>query len=117
FAGGVGGEQRLGLALGVVGDQGVGGLQDRLGAAEVLAQGDDTSLGKIALEIKNIADVGTTPLVDRLVRIADHADVGIIDGKTAGDGILRFVGVLVFVDQDILKTGIELRPQLLVVFE
>ena len=75
LAGRVVGDEVLRLALLVVGDQAAGGAQDRLGAAVVLRQRQDAGVGEVALEIEDIADVGAAQFVNRLVRIADDAQV------------------------------------------
>ena len=92
-------------------------LQDRLRAAEVLGQHDDPGVVEIAFEVEDVADVGAAPLVDRLVRVADDAQVRIILRQTAGDGVLGLVGVLVFVDEHVAEAGVQLGPQLLVVLQ
>ena len=53
------------------------------------------------LEIEDVPDVGAAPFVDRLVRIADDADVLVLGGQLADDPVLGAVGVLVLVDQDV----------------
>ena len=98
-------------------DQMIGNAQDRLGAAEVLAERDDAGLREVALEIEDVADVGAAPAVDRLVGIADDAQVRIIHRQAAGDGVLGLVRVLIFVDEDIAKAGVELGAQLRVVLK
>src|SRR5262249_13259282 len=107
------GVQVLGFSLAVVGDQGAGSVPDRFGATGIALQCDDTGSGKIALEIQDVADVRAAPFVDRLVRIADNAQVRLIDGQAAGDGVLGLVGVLIFINEDVAKAGIELGSHLL----
>ena len=100
-----------------MGDQFVGHLQNRLRAAEVLRERDDLGVGEIAFEVEDVVDVGSAPFVNRLIRIAHDAQVGIILRQTAGDGVLGLVRVLIFIDQDVAETGIQLGPQFLVVFQ
>ncbi len=68
-------EEFLALARLVVRDNGVGALQDRGSGTIVLLELDGFGIGPIALEIEDIADVGTTPRVDRLVIVADDHEI------------------------------------------
>lgn len=109
--------QRLRLAVLVMLDQMIGRAEDRLCAAEVFAEIDNAGLREIAFEVEDIADVGAAPTVDRLIGIADHAEVGIIDRQPAGDGVLRLVRVLVLIDEHIAKARIEFRTQVGVILQ
>ena len=111
------GGQLLGFALTVVSDQMAGGCQNRLGAPIILLQGNDPRAGKIPLEIKNIADVRATPFVNALIRIAYHAQVWLVDGKTASDRVLGLIGILIFIDQYKLEAAIKIFAKLLIVLE
>ena len=67
-------EQVLRLAVEVVGDHRVGGIQDGLGRAVVLLEQDDLRVREVALELDDVADVGATERVDRLVAVAHHGE-------------------------------------------
>ena len=69
--------QVLALALAVVGDHGVGHVEDGLRAAVVLLQADDLGLRVVALELEDVADVGAAPRVDALVVVAHHGEVAV----------------------------------------
>ena len=69
------GPQRLVLAAAVHPNDSLSAVQDRLRGAVVLLQQDDSGAGVVALEVQDVAHVGGPPRVDRLVRIADDADV------------------------------------------
>ncbi len=97
------GPQLLFLALAIVDDHGVRGLQDGLGRAVVLLQLEDARGGKVALELQDVADVGPAPSVDRLILVADHADVVLAGGQRAQQQVLHPVGVLIFVHQQVVK--------------
>src|SRR5262245_47093691 len=56
-------EQALRLALLVVGDQQTGRLKDRFRAPIVALQGNYLGIGKIALEIKDVANIRSAPLI------------------------------------------------------
>ena len=75
------GPQRLGLAGDVVGDHGVGGVEDGLGGAEVLVQGDGGGVGEGLLEVEDVGDVRPPEPVDRLVAVPHHHDVAVLTGQ------------------------------------
>ena len=75
FAQHVLGAQRLAQPAFVVGDEVGGRGQDVPGASVVPLQPDDFGAGKIMLEPQDVIDLRPAPAVDRLVVIADAADV------------------------------------------
>ncbi len=93
--------QRLLLAAAVVGDDGVRGGQDRLSRAIVLLELDHVRLLEVPLEVEDVADVGAAEGVDRLIVVADDAEVAVVPGDELEPPILRAVGVLVLVDEDV----------------
>ena len=52
-----------------------GGAEDVRGRAVVALQPDDGGAGKILLEAQDVVDLGAAPAIDRLVVVADAADV------------------------------------------
>ena len=86
-----------------MGDDRVGGVEDRLGRAVVLLEADDLGVGVVALELEDVADVGAAPGVDRLVVVADHGEVAVLAGEQVGEAVLGVVRVLVLVDQDVAE--------------
>ena len=103
------GPQRLAEPALVVGDQVRGGGQDVRRRAVVALQPDDGGAGKILLEAQDVADLGAAPAIDRLVVVADAADVLRALGQQPQPEILRHVGVLVLVDQDVAEAAVILR--------
>ncbi|GHJ05896.1 hypothetical protein TPA0907_02630 [Micromonospora humidisoli] len=102
--------QPLGLAGGVPVDHRVGRVEDGLGGAVVLLQQDGAGVGEVPLELQDVADSRAPERVDRLVGVADHAQLGRGEPLGAGDqlldqGVLRVVGVLVLVDQDVPESA------------
>ena len=120
------GPQPLVLAPGVLGDDRVGGGQDGLGRAVVLLQEHGRGVGVVDLEVEDVADVGAAEGVDRLVGVTHDAQLrrcqptrrgglGVAHqrsvvaardragraGELAHQDVLRVVGVLVLVDQDV----------------
>ena len=80
------GPQVLGLAPRVVGDDGVGGVEDGLGGAVVLVEHDHLGVGIVLLELQDVADVGAAPGVDALVGVADHAEVAVLGRQHRAPG-------------------------------
>jgi hypothetical protein len=69
----------------VVGDQVRGGGQDMGGRAVIALEPDDLSAREVFLEAQDVIDLGAAPTVDRLVVVADAADV--FEGARRGRGI------------------------------
>src|SRR6476469_3907125 len=69
------GPQRLAEAAGIVRDQPIGSGEDVRCRAVILLQADDPCAGKVLLETENVRDLRPAPRVDRLVVIADAAEV------------------------------------------
>src|SRR5256885_13986987 len=75
------------------------GLQNVLRRAIILLQANDLRLGKVLLELKNVADVRPTPGVDRLILVSHGANIVVLARQHAHEFVLGAVGVLVLVDQ------------------
>ena len=58
-----------------MGDEMGGGAEDMRGRAVVALQPDDGGARKILLEAQDVVDLGAAPAIDRLVVVADAADV------------------------------------------
>ncbi len=69
------GAQRLAEPAFIVGDQMRGGGEDVAGGAVIALQPDHRGAGKIVLEAQDVVDLGAAPAIDRLVVVADAADV------------------------------------------
>ena len=100
------GEQRLAEPALVVGDEAGGGGQDVALGAVVALQPDHLGAGEVLLEAQDVVDLGAAPAVDRLVVVADAADVGRAAGDQPQPQVLRDVGVLVLVDQDVAEAAL-----------
>ena len=59
-------------------------------------------VGEVALEVEDVADVGAAPAVDRLVVVADHAEVPVLARELRHEAVLHAVRVLVLVDEHVL---------------
>lgn len=97
------GPQLLAQASLVVGDQGVGGLEDRRGGTVVLLQADHLGVGEVVAELLDVLDPCATPAVDRLVVVTDHHQAVAALGKNPQPGVLHGVGVLELVHQDMAE--------------
>ena len=69
------GSQRLAEPAFIMRDQMRGGGEDVAGGAVVALQPDNLGAGKIVLEAQDVVDLRAAPAIDRLVVIADAADV------------------------------------------
>ena len=99
------GPQVLGVALGGPGDDLVGGVEDGLGAAVVLLQGDDAGVGELLGEVEDVAHRGGPERVDGLGVVAHDGEVLAAGAEHLQDLGLEPVGVLVLVDQDAVEAA------------
>jgi hypothetical protein len=99
--------QPLVAAVRVAGDDGVGGREDALGGAVVLLQQDRARVREVLLELDDVADARAAEGVDRLVGVADHAQLGRFRPRhrrchqLPDELVLGVVGVLVLVDEHV----------------
>ena len=97
------GPQRLAEPAGIVGDQPVGGGEDVRGRAVVLFEADDLRAGEILFEAKDVGDFRAAPRIDRLVVVADAAEVPARLREQLQPFVLALVGVLIFVDEEVAE--------------
>ena len=97
------GPQRLAEPAGIVRDEAVGGGEDVAGRAVILFEADDRRAGKVLLETQDVGDLGAAPGIDRLVVVADAAEIPARLGEQLQPFVLALVGVLIFVDEDIAE--------------
>ena len=97
------GPQGLAEPAVIVGDEAGGGAEDVVGGAVVALQPDDSRAREIALEAQDVADLGAAPAIDRLVVVADAAEIAMLLRQQPQPQILGDVGVLVLVDQDVFE--------------
>ena len=69
---------------------------------------DDGGTREISFEIEDVGKIGTAPGIDRLPVVADDADVAGWVDEEMDDLVLDSVGVLVLVNEDVLKFGLPL---------
>ena len=92
--------QGLILAVGVVGDDPVGGGQNCFRGAVVLLQPDFPHVGKVPLEHADVLVVGSPPGIDGLVVVAYHRHIPV--RQQVHHLVLLDGGVLEFVHHDVL---------------
>src|SRR4051812_15375839 len=98
------------LALAVVADDAVRGVEDVLGRAVVLLERDRVRAREVVLELEDVADVGAAEPVDALVRVSHGEQVAVLLGDELEQAVLGVVRVLVLVDQHIVKCLLPLLP-------
>lgn len=86
-------------------DQGICELQDRVAAAVVDFETDCFGLRPVFPETENVFDFGSAPAVNRLIIVPDHAEIAVGGGEGLHDPVLAFVGILVFIDEDLVKAS------------
>lgn len=97
------GPQLLAKALGVVGDDAVGSLEDVGGGAVVLLEADGLGPLIVGQEALDVLDLGAAPAVDGLVIVADDHHLAGIPRQHPQPGVLDAVGILELVHQDVLE--------------
>ena len=104
--------QPLRLAITIVLDHAVRGVQDRLGRAVVLLERDHDGVREVLLELADVADVGAAEGVDRLILVAHHRQVAVLLGQDRDQLELGVVGVLVLVDHHVAEGLLPVAPRL-----
>ena len=97
------GEERLAEPPLIMRDETRGDREDMAGRAVIALEPDDFRARKIALEAQNIIDLGAAPAIDRLIVVADAADIVAPLGEQPQPQILGRVGVLIFIDEHIAE--------------
>ena len=82
----------------------MGSGEDMRGRAVILFQPHHLGLGPVVGEAQDVGHLGATPTVDALVVVTHHAQVLVPLGQGMHDAILQTVGVLVFVDQQVVES-------------
>ena len=94
-----------------------GSPKDMPGRAVILLQPHDMRAREILFKPQDIAHLGPAPAVDRLVIIADAADVFMPTGEKTQPEVLGHVGILVFVHKDIAEPALVLIQDVRMVLE
>ena len=99
------GPEVLLVPLSRLGDDAVGDLEQRGGAAVVAFQGDDGGVGELRGKVEDVPHRGRAERVDGLGVVAHHGDTVAVGPEQADDLGLQRVGVLVFVHQHAIEAG------------
>ena len=103
------GPQRLAEAARILRDQRRRGGKNLRRRTIILFEADHGRAGEILFEAQDVRNLGAAPRIDRLVVVADAANVLPLLRKQAEPEILAGVGVLIFVDEDIFEAVLILR--------
>ena len=95
----------------------IGRLKDVLGGTVILLKGDDFRPRKVLLKIKNVSDLCSSPTIDGLIIVPDHADILMLLHQTSDQMILNEVGVLEFVHHHVPAKSLIGRQHLWELFE
>ena len=93
--------QFLRMLVRIVGDQGVGRAQHAVAAAVILFQLDDLQRRVVAGHLQQVVRVGAAPRVDALVVVAHAGEIAVRACQHLQQAVLRIVGVLAFVHQQV----------------
>ena len=108
------GEQALGVFVPGPGDDGVGQVQDGLGAAVILLQLDDPGAGEQVGKIHDVPEVGPPKGIDGLGVVPHGHDVLMGIGQELHQFGLEAVGVLVFVHHQVAEAVGQVAAHVLV---
>ena len=98
------GPQIFGLAINIVRDDGVCRIQNGLRAAIVLRQHNCCYFGKRIFKLHDVPKVSSAKAIHTLVGVAHHTHIVVQSTQQQHDLVLRHVGILIFVNQNMLKT-------------
>ena len=97
------GPELFALPAHIVRNHGVGGIQNSLSRPVILFQTDDPGPGVLLLKRQNVLNGSAAETVDTLVIVTHHADIAPLPGQQCRQQVLDVVGILIFVNQNILK--------------
>ncbi len=114
LAGGIptAGTQGLSQPPFIVRDQCRGSRQYRRRRSVIRFQTNDRRAGKILLEPKDVFHLRAAPGIDRLIVVADAANVAVCLRQQPQPQILHQVGVLVLIDQNVTERAVILRQHI-----
>ena len=90
--------------LGVGADEAAGCLHNAAAGPEILLEIDALHIGVATLEVEDVVDVTTAPLVDGLIVVTDHAQTGAEVVQRTDDALLHRIEVLVLVHDDVAQS-------------
>ena len=111
------GAERLAEAAFVMRNQARGRAEDVPGRAVIAFEPDDLGAGKVGLEAQDVVHLGAAPAIDRLIVVADAANIAVALREQPQPQILRDVGVLILVHQHIEEALLVFREHVGVLLE
>src|SRR5690606_29856105 len=87
------------------------------GGAIIAFQSNDGGAWEILFKAQDVIDLGAAPAIDRLVVVADAAEVRRALGQQAQPQILGNVGVLILINENVAETAVVLRQNVRVLHE
>src|SRR4029077_677393 len=99
----LGGAEGFAKTIRVVLNHGTRRVENILGGAVVALEANDARGREVAGETQQNGDIGSAPAINGLIFISDHADVLPGTHEKAKQLVLYAVGVLIFVDVDVLE--------------
>ena len=91
------------MSMFVEDNQLVGIVEDGGRRAIILFETNDCCVGPIFLKVEDVSYFGPSPAINRLIVISHDAQIAMILCNRFDDAILRAVGILVFVDQNVIE--------------
>ena len=85
-------------------NQGICSIEDIAGRAIVLFETDQLRAGEILVEVKDVLNTRAAPGIDGLIIIANRKDTTGFTGKQTNPCVLNGVGILKFINQQMLET-------------
>ena len=98
------GPQIFRLAINVVGDDRICGIQNRLCTSIILCQHHCRHFRKCIFKLHDVAKVGTAKAIHALVGITNHTHVVVQCTQQQHNLVLRHVGVLILINQNMFET-------------
>ena len=111
------GPQVLAQALRIVLDDGIGRIEDVAVGTVVLLQTDHVLHMEFTLEVAHIAHLGATERINALVIIADAEQAGAAAGKQLQPFVLKHIGILKLIHQNMPEAFLVVPPQRLVALQ
>ena len=98
------GPEPLSLPLLIVRNDRVCRVEDILGRAVVLLQTNDDRIPKLFLKAQNVFNRRTAEFINTLVVITHNTEIVVFSRKQADQTVLRVVGILILIHQNITET-------------
>src|SRR4030095_742360 len=78
-------------------------MKNRRPRAVIVFEADDFGVWPVFFESQDVLDLGAAPAIDGLIIVTHNAEISMALGQGLDDAVLEAVGVLVFVDQQMIE--------------